>query len=434
MSNYEELGYNNLATKDIEIDLSNGITPANIDEVFPAGDVPNLKATDNSKEIINGDLVVDVINERIDTANKYILSDFIFSPEDFSGALKTGNITWNNSTGAVTGGTGILINKNGIIGVLSGVTKFSITTDGNATFAGDITGATGTFGSVTINSGTIQWSTVAGTTNAPSDNATVGATWNSNITGQPSDSAITNPSYITSTKITSTTIESPSITAGSLTGSTINVPDSTTPLFSVDSSGNCKVKSLARDDFHLFTFFESVDGYGKFISGAGGVTLGNSNLLIYAGALAGNNTRVNKNIIGLSFSKNTKIKTSISVDATTSQTIYIAAGDISPATDRHIGFKISNSTLYGSCANGTTQTLTNLSTTILANYTYELEAVLDASTGYIKYYVDGSYVAQTNTNVPSASSLNYVIDISILTSEDLGKNLYINWIDFWQAR
>lgn len=60
----------------------------------------------------------------------------------------------------------------------------------------------------------------------PDNDATFGATWNSNITGQPSDASITNPSYITSTKITSTTIESPTITAGTITGSTVQTASS----------------------------------------------------------------------------------------------------------------------------------------------------------------------------------------------------------------
>jgi hypothetical protein len=69
------------------------------------------------------------------------------------------------------------------------------------------------FSNITINGGTVQWSTISGTTNAPADNATEGATWNANIIGQPTDASILNPSYITSTKITSTTIESPIIAA-----------------------------------------------------------------------------------------------------------------------------------------------------------------------------------------------------------------------------
>lgn len=67
---------------------------------------------------------------------------------------------------------------------------------------------------------TLQWTDVSWTWK-PADNATVWATWNSNISGQPSDASITNPSYITSTKITSTTIESPTITAWTITGSTL---------------------------------------------------------------------------------------------------------------------------------------------------------------------------------------------------------------------
>ena len=63
------------------------------------------------------------------------------------------------------------------------------------------------------------WSTLVDDDgNKPDNNATLGATWNANISGQPSDASITNPSYITSTKITSTTIESPTITACNITG------------------------------------------------------------------------------------------------------------------------------------------------------------------------------------------------------------------------
>jgi len=97
-------------------------------------------------------IITDVINERLDTDSKQILSDFTFSSSDYAGALKTGTITWNTSTGAITGGTGIVINKNGIVGALAGATKFSITTDGNATFSGDVAGATITGGTIAIGS------------------------------------------------------------------------------------------------------------------------------------------------------------------------------------------------------------------------------------------------------------------------------------------
>lgn len=86
-----------------------------------------------------------------------------------------------------------------------------------------------------------NWGDITGT-GKPDDNATAGATWNSNISGQPSDSSITNPDYIKSTKITSTDIESPTITAGTITGgtitgATITAKLDTTSIASLDSGG-----------------------------------------------------------------------------------------------------------------------------------------------------------------------------------------------------
>ncbi|MDP2141264.1 MAG: hypothetical protein Q8L20_10680 [Gammaproteobacteria bacterium] len=63
-----------------------------------------------------------------------------------TGAIRVGSITWNSTTGALTGGTGIAITEWGIIGAASGVATFSIqASNGNATFAGALAAATGTF-------------------------------------------------------------------------------------------------------------------------------------------------------------------------------------------------------------------------------------------------------------------------------------------------
>jgi hypothetical protein len=75
-----------------------------------------------------------------------------------TGGIKLGTITWNSTTGALTGGSGIAITAAGIIGAQSGVAKFSIDTSGNATFSGNITGATGTF------SGNLSGASITGTT------------------------------------------------------------------------------------------------------------------------------------------------------------------------------------------------------------------------------------------------------------------------------
>jgi Chaperone of endosialidase len=55
-----------------------------------------------------------------------------------TGGVKAGSVTWNSTTGVVTGGSGVVFTENGITGVSSGVVTFSITALGAATFKGDI--------------------------------------------------------------------------------------------------------------------------------------------------------------------------------------------------------------------------------------------------------------------------------------------------------
>lgn len=98
----------------------------------------------------SGNLVNDLINARLDSSTKQILSDFNFGTTDYSGAVNAGNVTWNASTGAITGGSGVIVYRKGIVGVAGGVTTFSIdATTGAATFAGALSAATGTFGTIT---------------------------------------------------------------------------------------------------------------------------------------------------------------------------------------------------------------------------------------------------------------------------------------------
>jgi hypothetical protein len=58
---------------------------------------------------------------------------------DTTGAIRTGTITWNATTGALTGGTGIAITQWGIIGAASGAETFSVeAATGSAKFAGNV--------------------------------------------------------------------------------------------------------------------------------------------------------------------------------------------------------------------------------------------------------------------------------------------------------
>lgn len=98
----------------------------------------------------SGDLVNDVINARLDSSSKQILSDFDFGSSDYAGALKAGDITWNTSDGTITGGSGVVVYRGGIVAANTGVATFTLdATTGDATFAGTLSAAAGTLGTIT---------------------------------------------------------------------------------------------------------------------------------------------------------------------------------------------------------------------------------------------------------------------------------------------
>lgn len=86
----------------------------------------------------------------------------VLVPTD-AGAIKTGTITWNSTTGALTGGTGIAVTEWGIIGANAGTATFTLeASTGAATFKGDITGGsniditgTGKFNGSTSDAGSL---------------------------------------------------------------------------------------------------------------------------------------------------------------------------------------------------------------------------------------------------------------------------------------
>jgi len=105
----------------------------------------------------SSNLVTDIINARLNTSSKYILSDFDFGSTDYAGAVKAGDIAWNTTTGAITSGSGIAIYRKGIVGANAGATTFSIdATTGSAYFAGEIVADTGIIGGWTLGELTLK--------------------------------------------------------------------------------------------------------------------------------------------------------------------------------------------------------------------------------------------------------------------------------------
>lgn len=93
---------------------------------------------------------------------------------DYNAGIRVGSVTWDTTTGAITGGSGVVMTRKGLLGVSAGAATFSIDISGNAIFKGDITGASGTFtGSVTGASGTFGGSIVTSGTISATGNHTV---------------------------------------------------------------------------------------------------------------------------------------------------------------------------------------------------------------------------------------------------------------------
>ena len=84
----------------------------------------------------SGNVITELINEKLNTQTKEILGDFTFGA---SGAIKM--ITDANN--------GLWISPTGILGKKAGATTFAIDTSGNATFAGTLSAASGTFEEIT---------------------------------------------------------------------------------------------------------------------------------------------------------------------------------------------------------------------------------------------------------------------------------------------
>jgi hypothetical protein len=266
----------------------------------------------------DGDLINDIINTKINTDSQKILKDFDFGSTDFAGAVKAGTIAWNTTNGAYTGGSGVVVYRNGIVGANGSEVTFSIDTDGNAIFRGNVTALTGTIGSfnigtylysgskaawndsnagvhigsdgigignnvftvngatgavacsnITITGGTIQWSTVTGT-GKPANNATVGATFGVNVSGGSSGTNyVGNNGYVT-------TITGSSITTGTLNASLCNVTNINASSISTGtlSADRIGASSITASKLSVSTLSAISASLGTITAGTiGGVTI-----------------------------------------------------------------------------------------------------------------------------------------------------------------
>lgn len=114
-----------------------------------------IDGVDASDVVANAEAGKD-LSDALLTSGTTVLKGII-QPTD-SGAIKIGTITWNATTGALTGGTGVALTEWGIIGAASGVATFTIdAATGSPVFAGSLSAASGTFaGTLSAVDGTFE--------------------------------------------------------------------------------------------------------------------------------------------------------------------------------------------------------------------------------------------------------------------------------------
>ena len=318
------------------------------------------------------------ISDTLDTSSKKILSDFDFGDIDYAGAVKAGDITWDTVTGAITGGSGIAVYRNGIVGSNNGIETFSIdATTGAATFAGTLMAPNGTLGQ---------------------------------------------------------------ITAGDIQGATLNIPNSTSPLFSVNANGDVVANSLRRNDFHLFTLFESIDGYYKNWIGGGSITLEQGPYISIKTGTSANDwtkfmiTPTYTGDISFTWSKKRSFHTAVSFvsNPATSQVIIVGMGENDTNTTNKVSFWASGNTLYAATANGSNYTLTDTGISINPSVTYDLKAIFYPGLR-AEFFVDGVLKTSINTTLPSSGSASSILfNVYAKTITTAQREVRFSFYDFWQ--
>ena len=121
-----------------------------------------------------------------------------------------------------------------------------------------------------------------------------------------------------------------------------------------------------------------------------------------------------------------------SSDLYSAQNIHIATGN-RPSTGAantylHIGFKLINDTLYGTVADGTTETTLQLET-LTAAVNRRLECVLTPGTE-CRFYVDGVDKGAITTNLPTGTLKSFYMLYSTVHNTEAADKYF----DFYEAR
>ena len=200
----------------------------------------NTAIADAAAAQADADAAIAALPAKLESTSSYILTGAVGIQN--TGGISVGTLTWNSTTGVITGGSGIAITEYGLVGAQAGVAKFYIDSAGNAVFGGSLSAATGTFaGNLSAAGGTFTGTLSAANGTFTGSLSSVGGTF----TGALSAASGTFTGSLTSV-------------GGTFTGSLV----AATGTFTGDISGGANIDITGNGSFNGLT---SVPG-GSFAS------------------------------------------------------------------------------------------------------------------------------------------------------------------------
>jgi hypothetical protein len=173
------------------------------------------------------------------------------------------------------------------------------------------------------------------------------------------------------------------------------------------------------------------------VSGSGNISWDTRLIGLYTGTTVNSDafiyklfTRYRAGLDGGSWEKKRHFKVNVRIDEITAQIIHLVSGAIADNkaeanTWNHIGFKVINAVLYGTVANGTTESILTIAT-LTGSERRELEAVLTPGVE-CRFYMDGVDKGALTANLPTGTSFGiYALRYSVCNTEAIDKRGYIS--------
>lgn len=162
---------------------------------------------------------------------------------------------------------------------------------------------------------------------------------------------------------------------------------------------------------YFHTLFETIDGIQQATATDGELTLTANQIVFSSGTVTNGYLRSyferRQQVIcnALSWDRKRRFKTKIRTMSNSDQLGYVTCGWTYEGADtnRHFGFKILNNQVFGSCADGTVQSLTAALKTLGVIEELVLEAVLIPGVR-VDFLIDGVLLGTLTTNLPTGTT------------------------------